>query len=61
MGFPLFMHRAAARALAPGGILPRQVTEENLGFPLFISGEPERSEGNLRFASVRYKKAEGAH
>ena len=23
MGFPLFVHRAAARALAPGGILPR--------------------------------------
>ena len=33
MGCPLFTHRAAARALAPGGLLPRQVTEGNHGLP----------------------------
>jgi len=26
-----------------------EVTEGNLGFPLFVTGEPERSEGDLGF------------
>jgi hypothetical protein len=32
---------------APGGIVPRQVTEGNLGFPLFQGGEA-RAEGERR-------------
>jgi hypothetical protein len=31
-----------------------EVTEGNLGFPLFVIGEPERSEGNHGFPSVSY-------
>ena len=54
MGCPLFVHRAAARALAPGGILPRQVTEENLGCPLFRRAarpEPKASAAPWRAAA----------
>ena len=38
-----------------------EVTEGNLGFPLFVTGEPERSEGNLGFPLFDYREVTEFH